>query len=95
MGNKNTAFLVDNYNLGSDSDIGMGRSEVSMILTNSYLDSTLRCFLCGGTAKYRLLPKKEIYNTAQIQDKGYVCEHCLATNSNIDKAHYGIRPLQE
>jgi hypothetical protein len=51
------------------------------------------CYVCGNNAKYRILAKQPEYNTAQIQNGLYICEHDLRI-APIDPIIYGIRELQ-
>ena len=77
------------------SSFGLTRGQVDDMLKHSHSSTDTRCVICGNTAQYKLVPKDDRYNTAQIEDKGYVCGNCLSTNPNIDRNQYGIRDLNE
>lgn len=94
MENSNNGFSDNSYDLGLDSTFGFTKAQVSEDLKRSQFSRGYVCLICGNTAQYKLLPKSPKYNTVDIQDKGYVCGHCLNINSNIDKAKYGIKELR-
>ena len=87
-------FSTQQYDLGCNDTFGLTKEQVDDALRYPPHDTGIKCLICGNTAQYKLIPKKEKYNTAQIQDKGYVCGRCLSTNSNINKNMYGARPLE-
>lgn len=87
-------FSNNIYDLGFDTEIGLTKTQVDEGLKRSQYDTGHRCIVCNNTAQYKLLPKSSKYNSADIQERGYVCNHCLNVNSNINKNHYGIRELK-
>lgn len=85
----NTPFNTFEYDLGS-SDIGMDKLGVDeMFLSISYQP---QCVICGQTPKYKLIPKHKHVDTAFIQDKGYVCEHCLGIG-HVSPQDYKLKKL--
>lgn len=78
--------------LGADSTCGIDRATVGNMLLEAQYGSGTPCLICGNTASYRLIPKTKLVNTAEIQTKGFICEHCLRMNY-LDSSQYGIRPL--
>lgn len=79
-------YLVDTiYDIGYDADT------VWRML--SYTPSGPTCIICSNTAKYRLVPKHTHLATAQIQDKGFICEHCLR-QGYVSPNDYGLRSLE-
>jgi hypothetical protein len=82
----------NNYDLGSLDIVGSSKEEVDNRLVSSDIVLTRRCIVCGNTPKYKLIPKVESVNTAEVQDRGYVCGHCVGLG-NINPAHYGLRQL--
>jgi hypothetical protein len=80
------AYLADTtYGIGYDADT------VWRMLTHTPSGHT--CIICSNTAKYRLIPKHAHLATAQIQDKGFICEHCLR-QGYVSPSDYGLRSLE-
>lgn len=69
-------FNNSTSNLGSSTE-GIDRAGVDDLFTSSYLRTHTSCLICGNGAKYKLIPKHKHLNTAEIQDKGYACVHCI------------------
>jgi phosphotransferase system IIA component len=70
--------------------IGDTLAEVDNMFLDSQYNTANKCFICNNTASYKLVAKKPYLDTAQLQDKGYVCDYCL-TKGYINKDDYGIR----
>lgn len=94
MMNIQKPFVTNTADLGGDSTFGLTKSQVDNSFLNSVYPTDIQCFLCGNTASYKLIAKEDQYNTAQIQDRGYVCGNCLNRNPNITREHYDIREIK-
>lgn len=94
MNNIQKPFSTNINDLGGDTTFGLTQQQVDYDFRHSIYPTGITCFLCGGTAKYKLIAKDDSVNTAQIQDRGFICAHCLNTNTNIDKRYYGIREIK-
>jgi hypothetical protein len=92
MSSKNGLPSETNYYLGADKYSGMSKSDVDQILKDTYTGTSFTCIVCGRPARYRLIPKHDRVNTAQIQDKGYICEHCVNGGTDYSR-DFGIRPI--
>ena len=55
--------------------------------------STHKCIYCGNTAIFEIIPKHENLNTAELQNEGFICEHCAKQNY-LDSDKYGLRALK-
>lgn len=88
------AFTNAIQDLVGDKTIGIPKEQVDKDFRNSIYDTGTKCFLCGNTASYKLIPKSDRYNSAQIQDRGFVCKYCLQHNPNISNTHFGIREIK-
>jgi hypothetical protein len=86
-------FDNTNYDLGVDT-FGLTKDAVDEVLRGSQYTHGCRCILCGNTAQYKIIPKAPEFDTAEVQDKGYVCGNCLTNTTNIDKRNYGVRELK-
>lgn len=94
MANNNKNFNTATGDLGLDTGFGLTSTQVSEGLKCSQFNTGNRCLICGNTAQYSLIAKEPKYNTAEIQNNGFICGHCLNINNNINKEHYGIRELK-
>jgi hypothetical protein len=74
------------------SGYGMGIADIDNMLKHSAYPESTPCLVCGQAAKYKLVPKKASCNTAEIQDKGFICEYCLQSKA-ISSKDYGIRDM--
>jgi DNA-directed RNA polymerase subunit RPC12/RpoP len=92
MSNRVNAFTDNQYNLGADKYSGMSKSDVDQVLKDTYTGTSFICIICGRPANYRLIPKHDKVNTTQIQDKGYICEHCVNGGTDYSK-DFGIRAI--
>lgn len=88
----NNPFNSNNYDLGVGDSYGYDRDSATEQLLYQPANRT-PCYVCGNTAKYRILAKQPEYNTAQIQSGLFICEHDLRI-APIDPKIYGIRDLQ-
>lgn len=66
---------------------------VDQMLLDSQIDTGYRCYICNNTAPYQVLPKEDIYNTAELQNGLFVCKHHLDMKV-VDPSRYGIRELK-
>jgi hypothetical protein len=66
------------------------KEEVDMMLQETQQHT---CIICGQPPVYRIIPYPHTAYTAEIQDKGYICQHCV-NMKYIDPVQYGLRPLQ-
>ena len=90
---KNNAFNGLRYDLGTSSTTQVSKEDVDLSFANPYTVAN-PCLLCGNTSMFRIIPKNDRDNTAEIQDKGFVCEHCLSAGY-LNKKMYGVRPLDK
>lgn len=51
------------------------------------------CYVCGNTAQYQILAKTPEFNTAQVQNGLYICNHDLSL-APVNPKNYGIRELK-
>jgi hypothetical protein len=82
-------------NLGDTSPYsggGMLSQDVEGFLKHSSNISHTPCYVCKMQGQYKIIPKQDCYNTAELQRGLYICGNCLPS-SPIDKSKYGIRPL--
>jgi hypothetical protein len=94
MSSKQNIFDNSTANLGIEDKLyGYDIAETSSILKHSWNPSTHMCLICSNTASHKLIAKHKHLNTAQIEDKGYVCEYCLQ-QKYIDPTQYGIRDIR-
>lgn len=93
MTNRINPFTQSNYDLGIADTVGVDKAYVDTAFRESYNRISTPCIYCGNPAMFKIIPKYEKFNTAEIQDKGFICEHCTKQNylSNED---YGIRPIK-
>ena len=88
----NNHFQLSEYDLGADPNTeGISKEQVDDIFLGLNTTGSL-CLICGNTADYKLVPKHKHLNTAEIQDRGFVCTHCL--QAHINPNDYGVRKLR-
>lgn len=85
-------FNTNTSDLG-DNTIGIDRLGVDTAFTNVSSYSAPKCIVCSNPPKFRLVPKIDRVNTAEIQDKGYICEHCVSLK-HFSTKEFGIRELR-
>lgn len=91
---KNNNFDVSTSDLGTSFDIGLDRAEVSNQLLYSANEIPTQCYACTApNPAYQILPLKPAYDTAQLQNGLYVCNHCMRQGI-VDKSRYGLRELK-
>ena len=90
--NTNNPFHRDS--LVEDNMVGYSLDVVENILQYTDNNSSPKCIICGNIPRYRLIPRKPQYNTAEIQDKGFVCGHCCTVGA-IDNNMYGLREMSK
>ena len=78
--------------LGAGIYCGQGIKDVDSMFKETAYSTAPTCIVCGQPAAYRIVAKKRWLSTAQIEDKGFVCEHCLQAKL-ISTKDYGIRDL--
>lgn len=61
-----------------------------MLLDNQF---NIPCIVCGNPPVYRIMPKADKLLSIEIQDRGYICQHCV-DSKYLDPAQYGLRPLK-
>lgn len=91
--NKNNAFDYQRCDLGTSSTNQVGKTDIDLSFRQPYKEGS-PCIFCTNTAHFRIIPKEDKFNTAEVQDKGYICNHC-ATKGFLDKEHYGLRPINK
>lgn len=73
--------------------LGDSKASIDHMFKSSYIDDSVsKCLYCGRPATHKLMPKHKAVNTAQIQDKGYICEGCLSVKV-VSARDFGIRKL--
>lgn len=82
-------FNAPNAHLG-DLQAGIDRESVDHLFRNSQV--TTPCIICSGQSKYKIIPRHKHLNTAQIQDKGFICASCMQLG-HLDPSQYGLREL--
>lgn len=85
-------FSKKRYDLGISDTIGSSKSDIDSLFSNPEVVSR-PCLYCGNPAIFRIIPKKDSLNTAEIQDKGFMCEYCTK-QGYLNSELYGIRPLK-
>lgn len=55
-------------------------------------DPSYKCIICKQPAMFRLIPKHSRVSTAEIENKGFICQGCVSVGAvSIDD--FGLRPL--
>jgi len=85
-------FSISKPLIGTDSSYGADRDYIDKQFSSIQQGTAPTCIVCTNTAGYKLIPKHSHNNTAEIQDRGYVCEHCLK-QQYFKPEEYGIRPI--
>lgn len=85
-------FITSKPHLGTDSSYGADRDHIDKQFNSIQQGTAPTCIVCTNTASYKLIPKHSHNNTAEIQDRGYVCEHCLK-QQYFKPEEYGIRAI--
>lgn len=85
-------FSITRPQLGTDSSYGADRDYIDKQFNSIQQGTAPTCIVCTNTAGYKLIPKHSHNNTAEIQDRGYVCEHCLK-QQYFKPEEYGIRQI--
>jgi hypothetical protein len=89
----NNPFSTNQYDLGAHTDIGSDKAEIDNSLLYSAMDIPTQCYVCTSPSpKYQIVAKNPAYNTAQIQNGLYICNHCLGQNI-LDNSLYGVREI--
>ena len=90
----NNPFNSNNYDLGVGDVYGFDRDQATEnIIRNTYTHYP-KCFSCtADSPQYRILPKDNQYNTAELQKGLYVCYHCIQQGI-LDPKKYGLREMQ-
>jgi hypothetical protein len=90
MANKHDPFSIHNYDLGAKQPAS-SKESIDNAFTNAQYSQAPTCIVCKyNTPAYKIIPKHSHLNTAELEDKGYVCKHCLP---HINKQDYGIREV--
>lgn len=86
--------INQSYDLGLDMyGSGVGIPEIEeYIRTTAYDTPDIPCIYCGKESIYKIIPKKKLFRTPDVDTIGYVCEECLKMQ-RLDKNKYGIRKL--
>jgi hypothetical protein len=89
---KNDPFSSNKADLGTGDAYGY---DMQGATENLLYQSANRqpCYVCGNTAQYQILAKKSEFNTAQVQNGLYICNHDLSL-APINPKNYGIRELK-
>jgi len=91
MSRNNSPFDISTHDLG-DATSGIDRLGVDQAFSTASLHSATTCIICNNTAAYKLIPKHKHLNTAEIEDRGYACQHCI-TQRYVSPDDYGLREL--
>lgn len=62
-------------------------------LTNSAA-STYICIVCGQDAIFKLMPKSGVYDSAELENRGFICQHCIQSGA-IDPKIYDLRHVSK
>lgn len=84
-------FDISTADLG-DNNSGIDRLGVDSLFSNTHSSSSPICLICSQPAQYKLIPKHKHLDTAQIQDKGYACKHCISQHY-VSPTDYRLREL--
>lgn len=88
----NTRFDISTNDLG-DVTSGLDRLGVDQAFTMNHLHTASICLVCNyNKPKYKMIPKHKRLNTAEIQDRGYICEHCVSIQA-INPTEYRLKEL--
>lgn len=93
MSNNSNPFTQSRCDLGTDSTVGVSRQDIDTTFSNATNSEDYPCIYCTNKAAFRIIPKQENFNTAEIQDRGFICEHC-AKQGYLSKENYGLRPFK-
>lgn len=91
----NNPFDTSRYDLGTGKSINLTKQDIDSVFKTQYLNpsTTHPCIYCGEPSIVRIIPKEDRFNTAEVEDKGYMCEYCVK-EGYLNSEHYGIRPLK-
>lgn len=90
---KDDAFKSYTIDLG-DHKVGIDSLGVDNLFTSSQYSSSAKCLICGNTPSVKLIPKHTRLATAEIESKGYACDHCLR-QQYINPQDYSLRKIGE
>lgn len=90
----NDPFKSNNYDLGVGDVYGFDRDQATENILRSAYTHTPKCFSCTADyPQYKVIPKDDSYNTAELQKGLYICYHCTRTGV-LDPKKYGLREMQ-
>lgn len=90
---KNNAFNNYTIDLG-DSHTGIDKLGVDSIFDSYTGYSNSLCIVCNtNTPSHKMIPQHKHLDTAEIQDKGYVCDYCLSVKA-INPLDFKLQPLR-
>lgn len=87
----NSPFTNQPANLTSDI-VAVDRQGVDSLFSTATPSTSSICIICSNPAEYRLVPKHKHLNTAEIQDKGYACTHCIQ-QQYISPTDYALKKI--
>lgn len=76
MSGKHSPFDIQRHDLG-DNKSGIDRLGVDQLFSTADLYDNAKCSICSNVPAYKLVPKHKHLQTAYMEDKGYVCNHCV------------------
>lgn len=91
------ANLPDIFNINTsqlaDNTTGIDRLGVDQAFLSAPSDNAI-CIVCKyNKPSFKLIPKHKRHNTAEIQDKGYACTHCVSIHA-IDPKDFILKELK-
>lgn len=81
---------LNDINIGGEQ--GMSKEGVDSSLQHTIYSTSIKCIACGNSAIYKLIAKDKNLDTAQLNDKGYVCGHCV---TQYPTTSYKLKDLRE
>lgn len=91
MSKQDQIFNINTHDLGSTqpSNTLEGTQDLFRVASQGTY-TALSCYICGSTPAYKMVAKSPQLDTAELADKGYVCQHCL---QHISPTQYALKRL--
>ena len=84
-------FNISSNDLGN-SDIGIDRLGIDQLFSTANSGTSHRCIVCTNIPHYKMVPRHRKVATAEIADRGYVCQHCVRIQA-INPNDFNLKEL--
>lgn len=85
-------FNISKADLGNNT-MGIDRLGIDELFSSASTGTAHRCLVCTNMPDYKMIPKHKRVATAEIEDRGYVCKHCVSIQA-INPTDFKLKELK-